>query len=102
MPWGTYVYVRMPIGLTNVGATFQRAMDVAFFELINVIMFIYQYDLIAYSKKEKYHVTHQKKIFLKALEYGISLNLKKCHFFVTEGKLLGNIVSKEGVRIDPE
>ena len=30
-PWGTSMYARMPFGLINVGATFQRAMDIAFF-----------------------------------------------------------------------
>ncbi|KAH9295191.1 hypothetical protein KI387_038889, partial [Taxus chinensis] len=29
-PWGTFAYSRMPFGLTNAGATFQRAMDLAF------------------------------------------------------------------------
>ena len=36
------------------------------------------------------------------MEYGISLNPKKCQFGVTEGKLLGHIVFREGVRIDLE
>lgn len=40
-PWGTYVYVRMPFGLTNVGATFQRAMDVAFANFINKFLIVY-------------------------------------------------------------
>lgn len=94
--------MRIPFGLTNVGATFQRAMDVAFTYLINAIMVVYQDDLIAYSKRAEDHVEHLEKIFIKALEYGISLNPKKCHFAVTEGKLLGHIVSKEEIRIDPE
>jgi len=101
-PWGTCVYLRMPFGLTNAGATFQRAMDVAFVELINKIMIVYQDDLTAYSKRAEDHCTHLEQIFIKALEYGISLNPKKYHFAVTEGKLLGHIVSKEGVKIDPE
>lgn len=38
---------------------------------------------------------------MRALEYGISLNPRKCAFGVTEGKFLGNLVGKQGVRIDP-
>lgn len=101
-PWGTYVYVRMPFGLTNAGATFQRAMDVAFGDFIDIIMVIYQDDITTYSKKAEDHCKHLEKIFKRALEYGVSLNPKKCHFGVTEGKILGYIVSKEGFRIDLE
>lgn len=92
----------MPFGLTNARVTFQRAMDVVFADLINILMVVYQDDLTAYSKKDEDHVHHSEKVFIKALEYGISLNPKKCNFVVTEGKLLGHIVSKEGIRIDPE
>lgn len=100
-PWGTYVYVRMPFGLINIGATFQRVMDVAFAEYIDKFMFVYQDDLIAYSKKED-HCRHLEKILLKSLEYGVSLNPRKCTFGVTKGKFLGHIISKVGVKIDPE
>ena len=31
-PWGTFMYVKIPFGLINAGATFQRAMDIAFAE----------------------------------------------------------------------
>lgn len=73
-PWGTYVYARMSFGLTNFGTTFQRAMDVAFEGLIDYILFVYQDDLIAYSKKAENHCNDLIKIFIRALEYGISLN----------------------------
>ena len=93
-PWGTYVYLRMTFGLINTGATFQRAMDVAFHEYINKFMVVYHDDLTTYSKKVEDHCRHLEKIFIKALEYGVSLNPKKCAFGVTEGRLLGHIVSK--------
>lgn len=77
-------------------------MDVDFKEFINIIMVVYQDDLTCFSKKAKDHYGYLEKIFSNALEFGVSLSPKKCHFTVIEGKLLGHIVSKEGVRIDPE
>ena len=57
-PWGTYVYMRMPFGLINAGATFQRAVDVAFKDYINKFMVVYQDDLTTYSKKAEDHCRH--------------------------------------------
>jgi hypothetical protein len=48
--WETYVYVYMPFGFKNVGATFQRVMDHAFKDLIGRFMVDYQDDLIVHSK----------------------------------------------------
>ena len=39
---------------------------------------------------------------MKCRKYGLSLNPKKSHFVVQEGKLLGHLVSADGIRIDPE
>lgn len=44
-PWGTYMFLRMPFGLLNVGSTFQRAVDFTFRDLIGKIMKVYQDDL---------------------------------------------------------
>ena len=54
-PQGTYVYVRMPFGLTNVEATFQCAMGVAFSDIIDKFLAVYQDDLTTYSKDENDH-----------------------------------------------
>jgi hypothetical protein len=50
-PWGTYKYLRMPFRLTNVGDTFQCAMEYVFKDLIEKLIEIYQDNLIAISKK---------------------------------------------------
>jgi hypothetical protein len=57
-PWGTYEYLRIPFSLINAGATFQRAMDYAFKDIIGRIIDIYQDNLIVFSKDIKYHVDH--------------------------------------------
>jgi hypothetical protein len=101
-PWGTFEYLRMPSGLLNAGATFQRAMDFSFKELMGKFIEIYQDVLTVFSKDRSNHLCHLKKVFERCQRYGISLNLAKSVFGVDEGKLLVHIISKYGVKIDPE
>jgi hypothetical protein len=99
-PWGTFMYAKMPSGLMNVGATFQRAMDIAFIGEKDKFVVIYLDEIIVFSQSNKEHYDHLKKVFLKCRKFGLSLNPKKSLFSMKEGKLLGHIVSAEGVRID--
>lgn len=69
-------------------------MDIAFKDLINNCMVVYLDNIIVYSKICEGHVEHLRKIFDGYLKYGIPLNPKKTIFVVTEGKLLGFVVSK--------
>lgn len=101
-PWGTFAYNRMPFGLINVGATFQRVIDLSFGHLRDKIIVIYLDDLNVFSRKGKHHLRYLRKVLMRCREHGVSLNPKKSIFGVTEGKLLGHIVSKEGVKVDPE
>jgi hypothetical protein len=48
------------------------------------------------------HLKHLRQTFDKCRKYGLSLNPKKSHFSMQEGKLLGHIVSKYGIKIDPQ
>lgn len=98
--WGTYAYQKIPFGLINVGATFQRAMDIAFKGFVNKSVLIYLDDIVVYSKKRSIHLRDLKQIFECCQRYGISLNPKKYFFTLSEGKLLGFIVSKVGIHID--
>eukprot|EP00253_Pinus_taeda_P005641 PITA_05641 len=92
----------MPFGLKNAGATFQRAMDIAFAKEIHDFLVVYLDDLTPFSKSDQEHLKHLRQIFLTCRKYGISLNPKKSLFGLEEGKLLGHIISKYGIRIDPE
>ena len=98
-PWGTFMYDKMPFGLMNAGATFQRAMDIAFVGEKDKFVVIYLDDITVFSQSDDEHL---KQTFLKCRKFGLSLNPKKSHFAVQEGKLLGHLVSIDGIRIDPE
>ena len=100
--WGTYAYQKMPFGLINAGATFQRAMDIAFKGLINRIVVVYLDDITVFSKERSSHLQDLNQIFQRCKRYGISLNPRKSFFALDQGKLLGFIVSKKGIYIDPD
>ena len=96
------MYVKMPFGLMNAGATFQRAMDIEFSEEIGHFIVIYLDDITFYSKTNKEHLKHMRKVFEKCRKFGLSLNPKKTIFGLQEGKLLGHIISEKGINIDPQ
>eukprot|EP00253_Pinus_taeda_P032977 PITA_32977 len=100
--WGTYAYRKMPFGLINVGATFQREMDIAFKGLINKTVVVYLDDITVFSKKRSNHLHDSNQIFDRCRRYDISLNPKKSFFALNQGKLLGFIISKDGIYIDPD
>lgn len=92
----------MPFGLINVGATFQCAMDLSFGHLKDKIIFVYLDNLTVFSKRRKHHLWDMRQVLQRCRKHGVSLNPKKLVFGVTEGNLPGHIVSKEGVKINPE
>ena len=99
---GTMTYKKMPFGLSNAGETFQKAMEMAFNNLMYKFFLVYLDDITIYSQKVADHINHLKKIFEHCKEFGISLNPKKCIFCVHEGKFLVYVVSKEGITVDPK
>jgi len=72
-PWGTFMYLRMPFGLMNASANFQREMDFAFRDLIHKIIEIYQDDLTVVSKERRDHISHLIIVFEICRKYGRSL-----------------------------
>ena len=95
------MYNKMPFGLMNAGTNFQWAMDISFVEEKDRFVVIYLDGITVYSKSDEDHLKHLKQVFDKCRKFGLSLNPKKSSFVVQEGKLLGHIVTKSGICIDP-
>ncbi|KAK8593128.1 hypothetical protein V6N12_045214 [Hibiscus sabdariffa] len=100
--WGTFCYKVMPFGLKNAGATYQRAMVALFHDMMHKEIEVYVDDMIAKSRTEEEHLTNLRKLFQRLKEFHLKLNPAKCTFGVTSGKLLGFIVSKRWIEIDPD
>jgi hypothetical protein len=90
------------VHVMNAGATFHRAMDIAFLEEKDKYVVIYLDDITVFSKIDPDHLQHLRKVFLTCRKFGISLNPKKSHFAMEERNLLGHIISERGIKIDPD
>jgi hypothetical protein len=97
-PWGTFMYDKMSFGLMNMATL----MDIAFIGERDKFVVIYLDDLTIFSNSDAEHLVHLKQTFEKCRKFGLSLNPKKSHFFMQEGKFLGHIVSKDGIKVDPK
>ena len=86
--WGTMAYQKRPFSLSNASATFQKAMDKVFLNLMYRFVLVYLDDITIISKNVVGHFQHLRVIFERCREYDISLNPKKSVFSVQEGKLL--------------
>ena len=98
---GLYEFTRMPFGLCNAPATFQRAMDKIFAKEKWKFVIPYLDDIIVFSKTREEHEKHLKIILGKIRASGLCLNPGKCKFYQSEVKILGNMVSKGIVKPDP-
>jgi hypothetical protein len=99
--WGTYAYNVMPFGLCNAPATFQRVMTTAFQKYLRKFIEIFLDDFCVFSTHQQ-HAECLRKCFEQCRAYGISINVAKFQFLVPCGRLLGHIVSKEGIAVDPD
>lgn len=99
---GLFEYTRIPFGLKNAPSWFQRFMDGFLGGLRGNGALVYMDDVIVYSKSLPEHLSALKTILSKAIEIGLRFDPKKCHFGLTSLKLLGKLISPEGVSILPD
>ena len=98
---GTFCYKVMPFKLKNADATYQQVMVSLFHDMIHHEIEVYVDDMIERSQTEEEHLDHMHKLFERLKKSKLRLNPNKCIFGVRSGKLLGFIVSDEGIQVDP-
>jgi hypothetical protein len=82
---GLYEWIVFTFGLKNVGATYQRAMNYKFHELIGKIVEIYIDDVVVKSKSYKEHLADLQKTLECTRSHGLKMNPNKCAFGVSAG-----------------
>ena len=94
---GMYEFLRMPYGLCNEPATFQRLMQNCLGELNLTYALVYLDDVIVYSKTEEDHLRWLQAAFERFHEHGLKLKPLKCHFLRKQITFLGHEVSADGM-----
>jgi transposase InsO family protein len=89
---GTYRFSRMPFGLVNAPATFQRAMDVLLTPVLWRKAIVYLDDIIIFSSTVEDHIRDVDQVLTMLNEAGVSLKLKKCRFFRRRVDYLGHVI----------
>ena len=98
--YGTYCYTVMPFELKNAGATYQRMATTLFHDMMHKEVEVYVDDMMVKSPTRKQHFAALEKFLVRAANYNLRLNPKKCMFGVIESKLLGHMISQKGIEVD--
>ncbi|XP_021802935.1 uncharacterized protein LOC110747031 [Prunus avium] len=96
---GAFEYTVMPFGLRNAGATYQRAMNSVFHDMIGHSLEVYIDDVIIKSKEAESHVSDLRKAFQRKRQHKLKMNPKKCIFGVQAGNFLGFLVHQKGIEV---
>lgn len=99
---GHYEYVRMPFGLKNAPATFQRVMDNVLKDLQHKICFVYMDDIIIFSTSLQEHIQNLELVFKTLAEANLKIQLDKSEFLCKQVEFLGHIITPEGIRPNPK
>ena len=93
---GLYQFKKMPFGLVNAPATFQRLMEVVLSGLARTVYLVYLDDILVIGKTLEEHNVNLARVLERMRSAGLRFQPKKCHFAREELGYLGYVVSAEG------
>lgn len=97
-PQGHFEFKRMPFGLKNAPATFQRMINYVLQEFINKICVVYLDDILIFSTSIQEHVEAINNIFNKLREFNLKIQIDKCKFFAKSTEYLGHVLTRDGIK----
>ncbi|GKF10449.1 reverse transcriptase domain-containing protein, partial [Tanacetum coccineum] len=98
---GVFCYRKMPFGLKNAGATYQRLVDKVLNDEIKRNLEAYVDDMVIKSASEEDMLMDIQETFDRLRSINMKLNPKKCSFGVEEGPFLGHLITKQGIKANP-
>ncbi|GJY66782.1 reverse transcriptase domain-containing protein [Tanacetum coccineum] len=100
VPTRTITGWRMPFGLCNAPATFQRCMLAIFYDMIEESVKIFMDDFFIFRNSFDTCLNNLDKMLQRCKDAHLILNWEICHFMVKEGIVLGHKVSSVVLEVD--
>jgi len=101
-PAGLFQFRVMPFGLCNAPATFERLMSQVLRGLQWDRCLVYIDDILIFGKTFDTALENLEAVLIRISQFGLQLKSTKCALFRTSLPFLGHIVSRDGLRCDPE
>ena len=99
-PFGMFTYRRMPFGLCNAPATFQRCIISNFSDMVERFLEIFMDNFLVFSSSFEECLHRLTLVLVRCKENNLVLNWEKCHFMVKQGIVLGHVISHQGIEVD--
>ena len=99
---GLYEFKKMPFGLVNAPATFQRLMEAVLSGLARGVCHVYLDDVLVFGRTIEEHNQRLKLVLERIRAAGLRLKPKKCRIAQLTVEYLGHVVSAAGVETDPK
>ena len=97
--YGLFHFLRMPFGLSNAPATFQRTMNLVLSGLIWVNVIVYLDDVNVISRTFQENLVNLRVVLSRFRKYGLKLKPRRCVLFKRETAFLGRGVDSAGVHM---
>lgn len=96
-----YHFKRLPFGLTNAPATFQRLMNALFAGLKGISLQVFLDDVCLATSTWSEHIELLEKVLQIIIKANLRLKGSKCSFGTKAVKFLGHQISELGLKPDP-
>ena len=99
-PFGRYRFTRLRFGIKSAPEVFQNCISELFADVDGVE--VITYDLLIWGKDDDEHDARLKQVLDRAREVNLKFNAKKCRIRQEEVPYVGHVLSKDGLKPDPE
>jgi len=92
----------MLFGLTNTRVAFVDLMNRVFRSCLDKFVVVFIDDILIHSKDRDEHTDHLRMVLQTLREHQLHGKLKRCEFWLEEVMFLGHIITKEGIKVNPQ